>query len=96
MIRLVVRGPENSLTEQFAERMAADIRQEAVQQQIETRLLGPVEAPLAKIRGKYRYHMILQGDTGDGLRRVVSAATRALRTPDEIQWIVDVDPLSML
>lgn len=96
MIRLVVRGPENNLTEEFAERMAADIRQEAVQQQVETRLLGPTEAPLAKIRGKYRYHMILQGDTGDALRKIVSAATRGLRTPDEIQWIVDVDPDSML
>jgi hypothetical protein len=38
----------------------------------------------------------LQGPNGDAIRAAVAAATADLKPPDEIQWIVDVDPLEML
>jgi hypothetical protein len=35
-------------------------------------------------------------ESGESLRECVRSVSLALKTPPEIQWIVDVDPLDML
>jgi hypothetical protein len=35
-------------------------------------------------------------DDSVGLKTAIRVATEGLRPPDEVQWIVDVDPLDML
>ncbi len=44
----------------------------------------------------YRYQLQVQGPESKSLREAVAAATRDIKTPDDIQWIVDVDPVDML
>ena len=58
--------------------------------------LGASAAPIAKIRGKFRFHILLQGPCGNALRAAVRRATSDVKTPDQLQWIVDVDPIDML
>ncbi len=60
------------------------------------RVLGPAPAPIAKLRGKFRFQLQLQGVDGGRLRAAVRAAQDALKAPAEVQWIADVDPLDML
>jgi hypothetical protein len=38
----------------------------------------------------------VHGADGDVLRDLVRRATATARTPDEVAWIVDVDPVEML
>jgi hypothetical protein len=38
----------------------------------------------------------MQGADGDVLRDIVRRATATLQTPDNVAWIVDVDPVEML
>ena len=59
MIRIVVRGPVESTVEQFAEHVAARLRAAAAATNLEPRVLGPVAAPLPKLRGNFRFHMLL-------------------------------------
>ncbi len=55
---------------------------------------GPRANP--RIRGKYRFQIQLQGPDGGQLRTAVREAEAALPTPNGVEWIADVDPLSML
>ena len=59
-------------------------------------MLGPVAAPLPKLRGNFRFHMLLYHADQPALADLVRTATEGLKAPEEVLWIVDVDPLDML
>jgi primosomal protein N' (replication factor Y) len=96
MVRLVVRGPRQSTASGFAAHIGDRLRAELERLEADARVLGPAPAPLARLRGNYRYQLQVQGPDGAPLRAAVRAATTGLKPPDEVLWIVDVDPLDML
>ena len=96
MIRIIVRGLDEQATQAFAETLVAELKQAVASRSINTRLLGPAPAPFARLRGYYRYHLQLQSADGESIRNLVKEITAAVKTPKEVQWVVDVDPLSML
>ena len=96
MIRIVVRGPEEKPAERFAAQLADRLRETVQSGDTAFRVLGASAAPIAKVRGKFRFHILLQGPCGDALRAAVRMATSEVKTPDQLQWIVDVDPIDML
>ena len=96
LFRIVIRGEASASTEAFAEHMGQQLRDCLESSDVSTRLLGPVPAPLAKLRGKYRYHLLLQTSDRDRLAQVLHQLQSTLNPPDGVQWIVDADALSML
>ncbi|HOM16709.1 MAG TPA: primosomal protein N', partial [Thermoguttaceae bacterium] len=96
MIRLVVRGPHPQPTAEFANLLAERIREQLTGVDPPARVLGPAPAPFAKLRGLYRYHIQLQSPDGEQLRKAVRKASEKVETPENIQWIADVDPVEML
>src|SRR5262249_44484717 len=60
------------------------------------RVLGPATCPFAKLRGNFRFQIHLQGADGDQLRAAIRTASADLKPPENVQWIVDVDPWDML
>jgi primosomal protein N' (replication factor Y) len=96
LVRIVVRGADEDATERFAERLAAELREVLSEGCGTTRVLGPAPAPIAKLRGKFRFHILMSGARGDELRMAVRSAGKRLKTPPDILWITDVDPLDML
>ncbi|MEQ8790238.1 MAG: primosomal protein N' [Pirellulaceae bacterium] len=96
MIRLVVRGPLEATTEQFAERLCDELRSAAERQSLACRILGPAPAPISKLRGRFRFHTLLLASDAAALTALVRDNTRDLKPPDDVQWIADVDPLDML
>lgn len=96
MIRLVVRGPSETQTVQFCQSMVEKIAQGSRNKNIPIRVLGPAEAPIAKLRGLWRFHALLQAEDQDALRQVVQETVTDQKNPPEVQWILDVDPLDML
>ncbi len=96
LIRFVVRGPGESATEQFAQHVAEELRNRVSPAGKGYRVLGPSAAPIARLRGRYRFHLLLQGPEGALLRDVAGHVFNELKPPTEVQWIVDVEPLDML
>lgn len=110
MIRLVVRGPSDKPTEAFAAHVVDLLRRawpkvvgpdapadlSAAAAAGEFRILGPAPAPIAKLRGMFRFHALVQGRDRELIRNIVRLATEALKPPEGIQWIVDVDPCDVL
>lgn len=96
MIRVIVRGPVEKTTSEFAASLGSAIVSAASRLAPEGRVLGPAPAPFAKLRGNFRFHLIVQGTSLESLRQSILAATKDLKPPEDIQWIADVDPLDML
>jgi primosomal protein N' (replication factor Y) len=96
MIRLIVRGSSESQTDTFAQDLAGRVRAEADRRSLPLRVLGPAPAPIAKLRGKFRFHILLTSEDGCGLRTVVQEATAHVKAPDDVLWVADVDPMEML
>ena len=64
--------------------------------QIEHRVLGPAPCPIAKLRGLFRYHVLLSSPDGDELRPPFAGVIESLEPVDGVQWVVDVDPVDLL
>ena len=96
MVRILVRGPVEMATREFATSIGERIGAACREADFRFRLLGPAPAPFAKLRGKYRFAIQLQAEDPLALSRAVRAATEELKTPEEVQWIADVDPLEMM
>ncbi len=65
----------------------------------EITVLGPVEAPISKLRGKYRYQILVKArapGVGQYLLREVERAKRPGSKYKGVQIIFDVDPYDML
>ena len=56
---------------------------------------GPVPAPLAKIRNKFRWHFLLRSEDVEELRELIQCAVSET-SPTNIDLIVDIDPMSVL
>jgi primosomal protein N' (replication factor Y) len=96
MVRLICRGPQQPAVEQFAEEVGRRLREKIQADALSARLLGPAPAPLAKLRGNFRFHLLLIGEDIDVLRRLAGQADAGINAPADVQWLADVDPLDML
>jgi len=89
---LLVSAGERNAAEYFARRLAA-----AAPSADEVRVLGPAEAPLAVVRGRHRFRLLVKAPRGFDLsaylRRWVAAAPKR---KGNVRLEVDVDPQSFL
>lgn len=77
-----------------AERLATAVRE--AEEAVGCELLGPAPAPLARLRGRHRFQLLVRGEW-TVVRAACAALVRAIaRLPDGVQAHVDVDPVSML
>lgn len=96
MIRLIIRGMDEAATLVFAGELVNRCKEALGERQQEVRILGPAPAPIAKLRDRYRIHALLMGIDGDLLRTAVAKVYHDSKPVEGIQWVVDVDPLSLL
>lgn len=94
LVRIVVRGASENISSEFADQIAARMRDALTDHS--ARVLGPAPAPIAKLRGRYRFHIQTHADDAAVLRHAVAEATAGLKPPEDVQWMVDVDPIDML
>ncbi|UCF57830.1 MAG: primosomal protein N', partial [Deltaproteobacteria bacterium] len=65
----------------------------------EIQVLGPAEAPLAKLKGKYRWQILVKSKGAELLHyflREIESLTRKMLRGSGVSLIVDVDPYQML
>jgi len=62
------------------------------------RLLGPVDAPMARKAGRYRAQLLLQSEERRALHALLSALRPALEADPvarKARWSIDVDPIEL-
>jgi primosomal protein N' (replication factor Y) len=88
---LVISGPDRPSTEGYARKLGA------AAPPTEARVLGPAEAPIAVIRGRHRFRLLVKAprrfDLAAYLRGWLSGAPKATKG---VRLEVDVDPMSFL
>ncbi|HLQ93041.1 MAG TPA: primosomal protein N' [Xanthobacteraceae bacterium] len=89
---LLVSGPDKNGTEAHARRIA-----QAAPRSAEVKVLGPAEAPLALVRGRYRFRLLVKAprafDLSGYLRQWMTVAPA---TKGKMKLEVDVDPQSFM
>ena len=94
MIAILFRGEDL----RSVERAAADcgrMLEEAVQPLAGTRMQGPAPAPLARIKGVWRYQILLRAPQRVALRKAVEAVMLP-RKWKGVDVAIDVDPINIL
>ena len=61
-----------------------------------SQVFGPAPAAIAKLRGEFRYRLLLKGPDTVKLYRAVSETLDKMVIPREVRLAVDVDPMNML
>lgn len=87
MVRIVSEDRRRDRAEERLGALAAELTREAESGAF--RLQGPAPAPLERLRGKWRYQLLLRGSSGAQMRK---ALARALAVSGERGCVVDVDP----
>jgi primosomal protein N' (replication factor Y) len=60
-------------------------------------VLGPAPAPLARLRGRYRFQVLLKSSRHAALTQAVRHLRQAMpRPPAGVRVSVDIDPVDML
>ncbi|MEW6183703.1 MAG: primosomal protein N' [Bacillota bacterium] len=59
-------------------------------------VLGPAPCPFSKLKGRYRWHIILKGKRGEALRRICRDVLEGMTPHKNIKLTVDVDPQSLV
>jgi primosomal protein N' (replication factor Y) len=94
---LLLTGADEVVVERAAEALAEAIAQEAVRQDV--RVLGPAPQALARLRGKYRWHLLLKSTSGKAVREVAAKAlewAESKARPRAVRVAADVDPIEVL
>ena len=94
MIALLFQGERADLVERAASDCGRMI-EEAVQPLAGTRIQGPAPAPLARIKGVWRYQILLRSPQRNPLRRAVESVVIGKKWPG-VDVAIDVDPINIL
>ena len=96
--RIIIRGPVEEVTEAVADSLVSRLEAARRALGVEVRILGPAPPPISKLRGKFRFHILLQSrqaaELGETIRRATESFT--LSEKDDVQYVVDIDPIDML
>lgn len=90
---LLLGKDEGAVRETAAE--AADLLREIAAPE-GVQVLGPAPAPLARLRGTHRWHVLLKGPATAPLPAMVRKALLRLRPPGGVSVAPDIDPMDLL
>ena len=101
--QIIVSGEELEKTNEVAENLAAAVRPAPVPNldpnsgPASIEVLGPVPAPLPRLRGKHRVQIVIRGSDMAAVQAAsLKTAEAGRRMGREIQVAVDTDPVNML
>ncbi len=99
LVSIIVRGRDEQAVMKSAARLAEFLDRGAGQMEDPApEVLGPAPAPLERIKGVYRWQILVRGRGGTARALVAGALAqeRALGLPAAVRLAVDVDPMDLL
>lgn len=101
LIHCLIQGISESQVMEVSERLGILLREEVEKNHWDPilEILGPVQAPLAKIKGRHRWQLLLKSPNLHLLRQAAGMILKwekALTQGRGIRIVLDVDPLDML
>lgn len=93
LVNILAWGPENADVETCAKDLAQAVRDSAPDR---WRVLGPSPAPLSRLKGSWRWHVLVKVPPHDSPSQVLRAAMQSFRGRQGVTVAVDVDPSDLL
>lgn len=96
VVNIILQGKDEDFTEVLAKKLVGHLRSQKPEDII---LLGPTAAALSKLKGKYRYQILLKSPNSGTLRAFVGEGIETFRKIESIKDVriaVDVDPVNLL
>ena len=91
LIKIALRSQSDRRTEKAASKIADELRKKLKDVEIS----GPAPAPIARIRGYYRWNILLKGKNRSIMALSLRKALSKMRRPSGVLMAIDVDPMSM-
>ncbi|AGB40846.1 primosomal protein N'' [Halobacteroides halobius DSM 5150] len=98
LINIIVSDKSEDKTIKVAQRLG-EIINAKLKDTADKQLLGPVQAPLSKIRGEYRWQLLLKGRNLEELRQLNQMSLQELEEVKELKSVkisIDIDPIGVL
>ncbi|MGM0472126.1 MAG: primosomal protein N' [Bacillota bacterium] len=99
LINFIIKDEAEEAASKVANQLGSIIRGEIEKKDFAVDLLGPVPAPLAKLRGEYRWQLLLKSENSLALKELSSSGVELLQESANLGSVtisVDVDPIKML
>lgn len=99
MVNIRLEGLDQSRVRSLAKYLAQTLHPLCQEQKEAPVLLGPAPAPIERLKGRYRWHLLLKGRESRTLNALVRKGKETILARAKAQGIrviVDVDPYSML
>jgi primosomal protein N' (replication factor Y) len=96
LISLVLRSKTESLAAGAAQKMAELLRGESQQRGIALKSIGPAPMPVARLRGYFRWMILLKSEEVVKTNEMLKHCLQAWRISAKVKLAVDVDPLTVI
>ena len=96
VLRLIFRGPSEAVTEQASQLVADQVTAACEESDTQVVVLGPTAAPISRLRGKYRFHVLLQTKARAAVANALRSVVEHVKIPKDVQWVIDADAIGML
>lgn len=93
LVNIGVTGASAKAVRATAEKAVAELRRACPP---EWEVLGPAPAPIARIKGRWRWHAVVKAPARAQVSPPVRAALDSLGVADGVSVVADVDPVGML
>ncbi|KPJ62103.1 MAG: hypothetical protein AMS15_05065 [Planctomycetes bacterium DG_23] len=94
LIRVLFQGRKDFEVKQRAEEAVVWLKRTA--SKVDAEVLGPALSPIAQLRGRFRYHIIIKAKDDASLSKLTRTLGAMKRFQGGVQMVIDVDPYSML
>ena len=96
LVTLLLDGPDAGEVEAFAGAVADLMREQVAERDV--RVLGPAPQALSRLRGRFRWHVLLKSNNGALLRELAAAALAWADQPGrrKVRLVADVDPMDVM
>ncbi len=94
LTRVILRGPAADRVQAEAHAMAAILREIIEAASMPIRILGPAPCLITKLKDNFRFHLQLSAASFESIRDLWLAALPKIARPADVEFQIDVDPMS--
>ncbi len=94
-VRLLLHGAKRDKVENAAYRLR-EISEVLLKEITGCDILGPAPAPIERLKGRYRWHILLRGDNAKNLHKLIRNLINNASELKGCKIEIDVDPVSMM
>ena len=96
LVGIIVSGRDEGQVVEIAKALGKAAPQGVNEKGHKIRTLGPAPAPFARLRGKFRYRLLVQADKALNIQKTIAAWVGGVKCPSTVRIYIDIDPQSFL